>query len=583
MMKNSLGLLLLFIFFSSLFIYPQQNTFTSIELKEQDYFYCSLNKETIYPEVNLTLSYNNNALIIKGVVKKKNFKDGERSWRYGDGFYINFVTPDSNEKAESDKFYGFGFSLINNKPVSVLVNKDGEYFPNVLPPPTPRIFIDSLKNTALYEITIPWKNVYPFHPIKNNPAGINIVYISQNDDGSRIIQQLIDDNYDTELTNKRKFIPLKFSPTFNNELFITGEIENRVTDKNTSDITLFIYSPKQIKNNIYLEISSGGKTVTKKSFARSLSRGINKYTFPLKLPKDDGTYNFTATFNKTSTWQDSLYKYSSLKLHHTFGIIKLLCDSTFNGQINFSGNTLSYHYSDLVFLLDNFNNRKEISTIKERFDDLNSLTDLFLQEKSLLKKDGYLLGAFLSGVDSTLQPFSLIVPKNFDVNKSYNLLTALHGSGVDEIGFIKNLSKFINKENFIIIAPRGRDLSSWYCGNTEKDVIYLINFLKNIINIDKNILYGFSMGGYGVWRFGLLYPDLFNLGIVVSGIPFNPRDTNPENDMNNYYMNVKNKIPFLVIHGDKDKSLNYSYTKEFVTKLSVAGFDIDFKSKSRNL
>lgn len=69
MMKNSLGLLLLFIFFSSLFIYPQQNTFTSIELKEQDYFYCSLNKETIYPEVNLTLSYNNNALIIKGVVK----------------------------------------------------------------------------------------------------------------------------------------------------------------------------------------------------------------------------------------------------------------------------------------------------------------------------------------------------------------------------------------------------------------------------------------------------------------------------------------------------------------------------------
>lgn len=276
MMKNSLGLLLLFIFFSSLFIYPQQNTFTSIELKEQDYFYCSLNKETIYPEVNLTLSYNNNALIIKGVVKKKNFKDGERSWRYGDGFYINFVTPDSNEKAESDKFYGFGFSLINNKPVSVLVNKDGEYFPNVLPPPTPRIFIDSLKNTALYEITIPWKNVYPFHPIKNNPAGINIVYISQNDDGSRIIQQLIDDNYDTELTNKRKFIPLKFSPTFNNELFITGEIENRVTDKNTSDITLFIYSPKQIKNNIYLEISSGGKTVTKKSFARSLSRGMEK-------------------------------------------------------------------------------------------------------------------------------------------------------------------------------------------------------------------------------------------------------------------------------------------------------------------
>jgi len=569
--------LLFLILFTLQLIYSQQNPISAVELKEQELYNFSLNKDINYPEVSVSMSYDNEALFIKGIVRKINFKDGERSWRYGDGFYINFVTPDSNEEEESDKFYGFGFSLINKKPVAVVVNKDGEYFPNILPPLLPKISVDSSNNIANYEITIPWKNVYPFHPIKNNLAGINIVYISQSDDGSRIIQQLIEDNYDTELTNKRKFLPVKFIPSFKNDIFITGEIENRITDKNNSNVLIFIYSPKQRKENIIIELKKDGKLVYKKTHSKNLKRGINEFLLPIKLPKEDGLFSVNASLGKSTFWQDSLYKFSNIKLHHTFSIIKLLSDSTNNGQINFSGNTLSYHYNELVSLLSNFNSRKEISIIKDKFDNLYSLADHFVNEKSLFSNSGYLEAAFLSGIDSTLQPFSLIIPSNFDINKSYVLVTALHGSGVDEVGFIKNLSKTFNAKNIIIAAPRGRNLSSWYCGDTEKDILYMIQYLKSIINIEYNIAYGFSMGGYGVWRLGLLYPDFFNGGIVISGIPFNPRESKDEYDMNNYYSGVKNKIPFLVVHGNNDKSLNFSYTDDFIKKLISSGYNIDFE------
>lgn len=563
-----------FLLFNSPIISQPQN---QIVLNEGEYNNISLSSSTLLPKVDLSIAYCNKALVIKATVKDNHFKDGDRSWRYGDGFYINFVTPDENEEGNTDKFLGFGFSLINNKPVSVLVNKDGTYFPKIAQPPLPQILIDSLNMLANYTITIPWECIYPFHPLKDNSAGINIVYISQNDDGSRIIQQLIEDNYDTELTNKRKFVPLKFISSAKNDFFFTGELENRVRDNRKTSIALFVQSPKRVKTNFILEIEAGNKVLLKKTITKQLTAGKNKLNIPITLPKDDGLLRISVTANKNVVWSDSLYKYSNIKLHHSLGIIRILCDSTLNGQINFSGNTLTYNYNELTTLIEQFDKRKDISLIKNNFENLYSLIDLFTQEKTLLKKSGYLLSAFLSEVDSTLQPYSIIIPDHFDITNNYTLVFALHGSGVDEISFIKNVSKIFSGNNFIITAPRGRDLSSWYAGNTEKDAVTLIKYLKHLFNINNTILYGFSMGGYGVWRLGLIYPEFFDYGTVVSGIPFNPRDEKPEYNMNNYFENSNKKIPFLVIHGTNDKSLNISYTDEFVEKLLKSGYEIDYK------
>ena len=63
---------------------------------------------------------------------------------------------------------------------------------------------------------------------------------------------------------------------------------------------------------------------------------------------------------------------------------------------------------------------------------------------------------------------------------------------------------------FIVVGPRGRGLSDYYIGQTEKDVFEVVELTKKMFKIKKTIILGFSMGGYGVWRLTFLYPDIWD-------------------------------------------------------------------------
>jgi len=574
-MKNLFLLLLLFIISFSSNIKSQEKKLTEIILREGKWSNVVLPGETPLPIVKISITFNNNALIINAEVKDNHFKDGDRSWRYGDGFYINFVNQVENEKDSSNKFYGFGFSLQNKKPFSVLVNKDGTYFPTTNPPPLPEIKIDSVKMTALYKINIPWKNVYPFHPFKDNTAGINIVYISQNNDGSRIIQRLITDNYDTELSDYRKFIPLKFILSEKHKTSVVGNIKNRVSSSLLMPMSLWIRSPKREKVLIKISAENQNSSIVKKQITKRIAVGINKINYSIKLPKNNGLYNIPAEINDSVFWKDDFYKYSDDTFNQSLKLITMLTAATENQEIKLSGSTIIYHINNLRQLIKNFNSRSDISKVKFEFETLSGMLSDFTNNNSIFTNGGMAVCGFKSPIDSTLQPFSIILPNNFDKTKTYNLMVVLHGSGVDETKSINDAAKNFSDYNFIFMAPRGRNLSSWYIGDAETDLIALTKNIKTVFNINKVIIYGFSMGGYGVWRNGILNPELFDAGIVVSGAPFNFKDNNPEYNMNNFLSN-KTKIPYLVIHGTADRSLDISYTDTFVEKLKLTGFNVEY-------
>jgi predicted esterase len=565
----------LFLVFWAALTLAQQAPPKEIILKENKWTSVSLPSETKLPVVKLSISFNDGGLFINADVKDKHFKDGDRSWRYGDGFYINFVNPEPNERKSSSNFYGFGFSLENGNPVSVLVNKDGKYFPDIDAPPSPKIKIDPVKMTARYSISIPWKNLYPFNPLKDQRAGINIVYISQNDDGSRIIQKLIEDNYDTESTSERKFMPLRFNSSGINDFAVTGEISERAVESNTVPIKLWIRTNKKAKQKITIRISSENGTPIDKVIKKKLAPGVNKINYSLKLPRKNGLYNISVFLNKEAVWKETVYKYDLDAFSQSLKIISLLTDSSKNPELHACGNTLKYHIKELKSSADKLVAGDRVNTFQQKYETLSSLINDFVSQKTLFKNPGYLLSVFKSSIDSTLQPFSIMLPDNFDISSPHNLFIVLHGSGVDEIESIKSSAKDFGNDNFIFVAPRGRNLSSWYSGDSETDFLDMLKEVRNVFNIDKTIVYGFSMGGYGVLRFALKYPELFDAGVVVSGTPFNPHDEKPENDMNNF-LNTNKKIPFLVLHGTADRSLDISYTDKFVEKLKSKGFAVDY-------
>lgn len=72
----------------------------------------------------------------------------------------------------------------------------------------------------------------------------------------------------------------------------------------------------------------------------------------------------------------------------------------------------------------------------------------------------------------------------------------------------------------VVVTPRGRGTSTWYVTQAHQDVFEVLADVQTLLpNLDpqRRYLSGYSMGGYGTYLFGLLYPDQFAAGFSSSG------------------------------------------------------------------
>jgi hypothetical protein len=533
--------------------------------------------ESIYdlPKLDVALSFDHQALKIRAEVHDAHFRDGNRAWRYGDGFMINFVAPDEEDSVYSDRFHAYGFALESGTPVTALVNRDGTYYLWKRDEIAPEIEIDSATMTATYLITLPWEYLYPFHPLLEERAGINIRYTSQSDDGSRKQITYLENRYfDSEGTTLRRFAPLRFLYAEDSAPAFTGELKTRLLPGNRLDVTLATWSPTEQEITASLSIlDENEKQVWSGSCTELVKPGRSTRWKPVTLPEGTGTYTFVALFGDSTRWEDSFYRYDTEDLAKMRKIVDAPPSEGESLLKTSSRDALRYRLSILEDRISSFSGRSILSNVRRDFDDLRSLVSLYDSAETIYAGKGYLLSAFTSPIDSSLQPFSIVLPRGFDPAKTYHLSVGLHGSGVDEVGFIQRNADE-EQENHITIGPRGRDFSGWWRGKDQEDVAHLIRLVKEMFNIDRTLCYGFSMGGYGVWRMSFLYPDLFEAAICIAGTP-SARGPDPADDMRTHIGKGKD-ISYLVIHGTDDHALDIKPTDEFVGMLKEAGYNVTY-------
>lgn len=120
----------------------------------------------------------------------------------------------------------------------------------------------------------------------------------------------------------------------------------------------------------------------------------------------------------------------------------------------------------------------------------------------------------------------VILPKNFDKNKTYKLIFALHGQG----GNPKELEKFYREVaesfDFILVLPYGttalgKEVFGWETSTSsaEKKVLAELEKVFTSYKIQKNkvVLTGFSRGAYLTYQLGMKNSDLFCGIIPVAG------------------------------------------------------------------
>ena len=104
----------------------------SLVLKENEWTKIKLEHiEKKLPKASIAITFNDDFFKVKAEITDNHFLTGNRSWRYGDGLFLNFALPEGKEKNEcidTQRFYGIGFSIEEDgKPHSTLVNHNGVY------------------------------------------------------------------------------------------------------------------------------------------------------------------------------------------------------------------------------------------------------------------------------------------------------------------------------------------------------------------------------------------------------------------------------------------------------------------------
>ena len=170
--------------------------------------------------------------------------------------------------------------------------------------------------------------------------------------------------------------------------------------------------------------------------------------------------------------------------------------------------------------------------------------------------------AYYSSADGSGQHFVIAVPVDFDPQKSYPLIVALHGLG----GRPKPNFDRVHSGQYIEVQPWGRG-DTWYAALGDRDVLSVVDYVKQWYRIDSARVYviGWSMGGRGTWTIASRHPDLF----AAAAPFFGWGDGLPLRNLRN--------VPVFNQHGQKDWVVSVDQSRFSVDILQKLGYSVAHK------
>ena len=185
-------------------------------------------------------------------------------------------------------------------------------------------------------------------------------------------------------------------------------------------------------------------------------------------------------------------------------------------------------------------------------------------------------------------PYTLFVPSTYDPQKPTPLVVDLHGLNITPLQQIlfDGTTDFAERYGFIVLAPMGFNVSSWWgsrtgtpvntaavkpggeahYSNTELAEIDTMALLKSIreqytVDGDRIYLMGHSMGGAGTYYLGGKYNDIWAGLAPLSGAGGIAAGTAER----------YKSLPMLIMHGAKDSIVPATTSRKAVAALQAVG------------
>jgi hypothetical protein len=163
-----------------------------------------------------------------------------------------------------------------------------------------------------------------------------------------------------------------------------------------------------------------------------------------------------------------------------------------------------------------------------------------------------------------LQPYAIYVPNGPRPARGYGLTLLLHslGANYNQFGNTRNQSQFGERgKGSIVITAEGRGPDGWYYGQAGADTFEMwADAARHYrLNPDWADIAGYSMGGYGTYKWTAQFPDLFaraqpTVGPPALGIwvPPAPPTSGDASNTNRMLASVRN-VPFMIWDGTLDE------------------------------
>ncbi len=201
--------------------------------------------------------------------------------------------------------------------------------------------------------------------------------------------------------------------------------------------------------------------------------------------------------------------------------------------------------------------------------------------------------------ETTWQHYGLYLPDAPTPEDGYPMTMWLHwrgGTAHQAAAWTPRVIEQLGEERDpanIVISPRGRGTSTWYTGAGHVDVLEAWDDVHDLLDIDEDRRYvsGYSMGGYGSYLFGLLYPDKFAGAYPISGamtqglwlgVDDQGRDTQEANggdaDVQNTYRLIENarNVPYVIHHGTDDELVPVTGVERVAARFAELGYQHRF-------
>ncbi|HUU46689.1 MAG TPA: prolyl oligopeptidase family serine peptidase [Acidobacteriota bacterium] len=537
------------------------------------------------PEVSYRLAYGTDFLYAYVEAQADSLTYRDRAYQNGDGFHMVLAVPrPDNEPTE--EFYVLACSAVGDARMEW--SRRLFWYYNV-----DDIFIRLSEDAKLefndgdgvisFELLLPWHDVHPYHPWISEDIGFNLRFVKATEPDGKVEYDVVhDDCIGCEL-HPRSYALLEFAEpavTGAPQTFVVTD-RGHITEGDSLAVTAVTVKGWSGEDTVVVLVRAGeGDLVTYESAMYPLDPVRTMHAFGVdtrRLPSGGYTIEWQSRTNDAEG-ETGLTILPPLDPESVGARLQALTADISPRNLT----TMEFLLTEITAQIDSARLYETCTPQRIRLARLQRDIETAIGGRDpYAGQTGFLRRAYRSVIDSSLQPYMVWLPDDFDADRRYPLLVYLHGSASTEYDL--RGSQRVIPEGFIALAPRGRGTSNCFTfDQAQEDIAEALAAVVADYPIDTTaiLLTGFSMGGYGVYRTFYESPEKFRALAVFSGSPNMANEWYPGNAYPDFtdpnLLGAFRDIPVFVFHGQRDRNVSHEATEAFMTLLRQTGARVEF-------